>query len=172
LPPSRLGIPANEQTEKIMRRHYLAITALATLAGGWGVLRSIAEEPKVAPPHHHITAEMEACARACAHCAKECESCLNHCTQMLADGKKEHLATVRSCNDCGDICAMAGKLIARDGAFANLMCVACAKACDGCGAECAKFPNDEHMTVCAKACKECATACREMVKAEGGTGAQ
>jgi hypothetical protein len=151
-----------------MRRHYVAIAALTVFGLGW----TRADEPKVAPPHHHATAEMEACMKECARCAKECASCLNHCIQLVADGKKEHVTTLRTCNDCGDMCAMAAKMIARDGAFANLMCAACAKACDGCGAECAKFPHDEHMSKCAQACKDCAKACRAMVKADVGTGAE
>ena len=103
------------------------------------------------------------------HCAKECESCLSHCTQLLVEGKKEHALTLRSCNDCGDMCILAGKLVVRDGAFADVdvrrllprpVMVA--------GPECGKFPNDEHMSLCAQACKDCATACRAMVKADGG----
>jgi hypothetical protein len=108
---------------------------------------------------------MEQCMKECARCARECESCLTHCTFLIAEGKKEHVHTLRTCNDCGDMCAMAGKLIARDGPFMNAMCDACTKACDGCGAQCAKFPNDEHMTRCAKACGDCAKACREMIRA-------
>ena len=91
-----------------MQRHYVAIAALAALVGVWGAR---ADEPKAAPPHHHVTAEMEACMKACARCAKECGSCLNHCIHMVADGKKEHVATLRTCNDCGDMCAMSAKLI-------------------------------------------------------------
>jgi len=150
-----------------MRRHFTAIAPLATLAGSWGIMGLLADEPKSAE-HHHATAEMDACMKACARCAKECESCFTHCTNLVAEGKKEHLRTLRTCNDCGDMCAMAGKLVARGGPFMNAMCEACAKACDGCGAECAKSPHDEHMTRCADACKDCAKACREMVKANAG----
>jgi hypothetical protein len=88
-----------------------------------------------------------------------------HCTFLVAEGKKEHVHTLRTCNDCGDMCATAAKMIARDGVFTHPMCDACAKACDGCGAECAKFPHDEHMKRCADACKDCAKACREMIRA-------
>ncbi len=147
-----------------MRQHYVAIAALAVLVGVWGAR---ADEPKAAPPHHHLTPEMDACMKACAHCAKECGSCLNHCIQLVAEGKKEHVTTLRTCNDCGDMCAMAAKLIARDGAFANIMCAACAKACDACEAQCAKFPHDEHMAKCAQECKDCAKACRDMLRAGG-----
>jgi hypothetical protein len=145
-----------------MRRQLATIATAAVLAGGLGLMWARADEPKA--PHHHATPEMEACLKECARCARECESCLTHCTELVAAGKKEHVQTLRTCNDCGDLCALAAKLIARDGAFMNVMCTACAKACDGCGAECAKFPNDDHMSRCAQACKDCAKACRDMVK--------
>ena len=118
-------------------------------------------------PHQHHMAEMDKCLKACADCAKECESCFRHCTMMVTQGKKEHVRTLRTCVDCGDLCALAAKLTARQGAFMGLTCEACAKACDGCGAECDKHPNDEHMKRCAKACRECAKACREMVEMIG-----
>jgi hypothetical protein len=145
----------------------MAIAALVALAGGWSALRLKADEPKSSP--HHLSAEMEKCLKECARCAKECESCLSHCTDLVADGKREHVRTLRTCNDCGDMCAMAGKLIARNGAFMNPMCEACRKACDGCGAECAKYPHDEHMARCAQACKDCAKACKDMLQAAPGT---
>jgi hypothetical protein len=152
-----------------MRRHHVAAAAVAVaLAGGFGVLRLSAADDKKADPHRGH-AEMEACMKECARCAKECEMCLDHCTHLVADGKKEHVRTLRTCNDCGDMCAMAGKLIARNGAFMNPMCDACAKACDGCGTECEKVPTDEHMKRCGQACRDCAKACRDMVKAMGGT---
>lgn len=146
-----------------MRRHHIVTAALAVgLAGGFGVLRLAADEPQ---HHQHGAAEMEKCLKECARCARECESCFNHCTHLVAEGKKEHVRTLKTCNDCGDMCALAGKLVARNGVFMNAMCEACAKACDGCGAECDKFPHDDHMKKCAQACKDCAKACREMVQA-------
>jgi hypothetical protein len=150
-----------------MRRQQMAAAAIAAMViGSFAVLRLAAEDKKADPHRGH--AEMEACVKECANCAMECGSCLNHCTHLVADGKKEHVRTLRTCNDCGDMCAMAGKLVARNGAFMNLMCDACAKACDGCGIECEKFPSDEHMARCAKACKDCAKACRDMLKATAG----
>jgi hypothetical protein len=145
-----------------------AAVALA-LAGGLGALRLTAADERKADPHRGH-AEMEACMKECARCAKECESCFNHCAHMVAEGKKEHLRTLKTCIDCADFCAAAGKMIARNGAFMNLMCDACAKACDGCGAECDKHSHDDQMKRCADACKDCAKACRDMVKATGGTG--
>ena len=138
------------------------------LAGGLGALRLAADDRGA--EHRHGHAAMEACIKECDRCAKECESCFNHCAHMVAQGKKAHLRTLKTCIDCADFCAAASKMIARHGAFMTLMCDACAKACDGCGAECEKFPTDEHMKRCGQACRDCAKACRDMVKAMGGTG--
>ena len=147
-----------------MRRNHLAVGAVAVaLAGGWGVLRLGADEPR----HVHGKAEMEKCVKECGRCAAECASCFDHCTMLVSQGKKEHVRTLRTCVDCGDICAIAGKLTARHGALMGIVCEACAKACDACGAECKKFPSDEHMKRCADACKDCAAACREMVRVTG-----
>ena len=112
------------------------------------------------------------CARACAVCAFQCESCFDHCVRLVAEGKKEHTRTLRLCNDCGEICAVAGKVVSRQGPLQVTICESCARACDVCGAECEKFESDEHMRACAKACRECAKACRDMIKHAGheGTG--
>ena len=150
-----------------MRRHHMAAAAVAlALAGGFGIRLPAADK---ADPHRGH-AEMEACMKECARCAKECESCFNHCAHMVAEGKKEHLRTLKTSVDCADFCVDAAKMMARHGPFMTLMCDACAKACDACGAECEKFPTDEHMKRCGQACRDCAKACRDMVKAMGGIG--
>ena len=148
-----------------MRKHYVTIVAAAALAGGWWTLQSWAAEPKPASVHHHITPEMEACPAAP---LREGMRIVSQPLHACSSRQKRARPDAAQLNDCGDMCILAGKLVVRDGAFADVMCVACAKACDGCGAECGKFPNDEHMSLCAEACKDCATACRAMVKADGG----
>jgi len=134
------------------RRHLLALLALVGF-----VLPLRADEN----PHH---AHMAACAKACADCQNACASCQAHCTDLLADGKKEHLRTAQLCADCADICTAAAKIVSRGGPTAGTTCEACAKICDVCGEACEKHPQDEHMKMCAKACRDCAKACREMLK--------
>jgi hypothetical protein len=85
----------------------------------------------------------------------------------VAEGHKEHARTVQTCNDCGEFCAMAAKIVGRAGPMAVPACEGCAKACDVCGDACEKFPDDEHMKTCAKACRDCARACRDMIKHAG-----
>jgi hypothetical protein len=95
-----------------------------------------------------------------------------HCTGLVASGKKEHLATLKSCVDCGDLCAMAAKIMTRDGALIGPACDGCAKGCDLCAASCEKSPKDEHMAACARACRDCAKTCREMVKSAGSANSR
>jgi len=90
----------------------------------------------------------------------ECESCAHHGVHLIAGGKKEHLKKAGTCCDCSEFCAAAAKITSHHGPMAGLICEACAKACDTCGTECEKFPEDEHM-------KRCAKACREMVQMVG-----
>jgi hypothetical protein len=107
---------------------------------------------------------MDQCATACAECMRACESCASHCAHMVASGDKEHLVTLGTCSDCGEICAAAAKIVSRQGPMAGTICEACAKACDTCCAACEKFPQDKHMNECAKACRDCAKACRNMLQ--------
>jgi hypothetical protein len=127
-------------------------------------LVAVARADQPAAPHVHRSPEMEKCIAACIACTDQCETCFVHCTGLVASGKKEHVPTLKSCVDCGDLCAVAGKIMARNGALIGPACEGCAKACDGCAAACEKHPEDEHMKACAKACRDCSTACREMVK--------
>jgi hypothetical protein len=122
------------------------------------------DEPKAG--HEHAAHFMQ-CAKACADCMRECESCARHCARLISEGKKDHMLTLGTCADCGDICATAAKIVSRPGPLSVTICESCAKACDMCGAACEKFSSDEHMTRCAKACRDCATACREMIKHAG-----
>ena len=130
----------------------------ASLALGLAFLA--AEQP--AGPEHHAHA-FEQCAKACNDCQRSCDSCATHCRNLLAQGKKDHETTLRTCLDCADFCAAAARITARQGVFSDLICNDCAEACQRCGKECAKF-DDEHMKKCAEECSKCEKACREMLK--------
>jgi hypothetical protein len=132
-------------------------TAAALMAGA----TSAAEEKKAEDPH---AAHFSACAKACADCMLECESCSRHCADMVANGKKEHVATLGACRDCAEFCATSAKIVANRGPMAGLACESCAKACDTCATQCEKFADDAHMARCAKSCRDCAKSCREMLK--------
>jgi hypothetical protein len=104
------------------------------------------------------------CAHECARCMLECESCARHCADMVRRGEVKHEKTLGTCADCGDVCAVAAKVVARQGPMATTICEACATACETCAKACEEFPADEHMKRCAKACRDCGKACREMIK--------
>jgi hypothetical protein len=107
---------------------------------------------------------MQSCAKACSDCQRACDACATHCTHMLLEGKKEHLTTLMTCQDCATVCSAAAQIVARGGPFSNTICAACAEACSLCAKECEKFPSDLHMKTCAEECRKCETACRAMAK--------
>jgi hypothetical protein len=124
------------------------------------------QEKKVSHMEH--SAALQACAEACSNCQRSCDSCATHCAHLLADGKKDHLGTLNSCQDCATICAAASRIVARGGPYSALICDACAKACAQCAAACDKFADDKHMAACAAECRKCEKACKAMLAHLGG----
>lgn len=142
----------------------VAAATLATMAQQPGA-RPAESGPPAAPGK--LLAEQEKCMRACVDCARECATCFDHCGMLLGQGQKEHLRTLKACADCGDICALAAKVVARNGALQAPICEGCARTCDACATECEKHLNEPLMKRCSDACKACAQACREMAKHAG-----
>jgi hypothetical protein len=83
---------------------------------------------------------------------------------MLHEGKKEHLATLTTCQDCATACSAAAQIVARGGPFSTIICSACVETCSECAKACEKFPNDKHMKTCAEECRKCEASCKAMVK--------
>src|SRR4051794_11478654 len=104
------------------------------------------------------------CAEACFKCQRICDVCAQHCMTQMGEGKSHHMASLRACLDCADICSTASRIVARKGVFSTQICAACADSCTKCAAECDKHGTDAIMTQCAKQCRACETACREMLK--------
>ena len=148
-----------------MHRHPLPSLIALVAAGLFAATANAQAAPKAANPHAGHDAE---CAKACANCMQQCESCVRHCANLVAEGKKEHMKTLGTCDDCAEFCTAAARIVSHRGPMMNPMCEACAKACDTCAAACEKYPKDEHMIQCAKACRECARSCREMLKHSAG----
>jgi hypothetical protein len=119
------------------------------------------------PEHGEHDKAFEACAKACSDCQRACDSCASHCAHEVHAGNAEHMPTLSTCLDCADFCATASRISARGGVFADLICGACADACDRCAKECEKMTHDEHMAMCAKQCRDCEAACRKMIKHVG-----
>jgi hypothetical protein len=83
---------------------------------------------------------------------------------LVSEGKKEHLKTLQTCQDCATLCSAAASIVARMGPFSDTICTACAEACKRCGDECEKHSHDSIMKKCAEECRKCANACNEMLK--------
>ncbi len=111
--------------------------------------------------HAHMFQE---CATACAACQQACDGCATHCAHKLAEGMKDHLASLMTCRDCATICAAAARIVAGGGPFSAIICEACASACGECAKACEKFPDDKHMKACDEECRKCEKACRAMHK--------
>jgi hypothetical protein len=143
-----------------IRNAWIGVAAVASILVVLGPPTRAGDEPD---GHAHAKTFAK-CAKSCADCMNSCASCYHHCLGLVKAGKKDHAKTLVLCNDCAEVCGTAAKLTSSHSPFATVVCEACTKTCDDCGAACAKFTGDKHMTDCAKACKDCATACREMIK--------
>lgn len=161
-----------------MNRRKFGMVGLALVAlMGFGVaiaqqakndVKKGADKPAIEHAEHNEG--LQACAKACSDCQRACDVCSTHCAHLMADGKKEHMMTLMTCQDCADICAAASQVVARGGPFSGIICGSCADACATCAKHCEEFPDDEHMAACAKECRKCEKACREMVKHAGHHG--
>jgi hypothetical protein len=148
---------------KLGRTH---VTAFILAVLGAVAFAQAAKAP-VAPDHSQHGEAMQACAKACSDCQRQCDSCATHCGHQLYEGKKEHIMTLMTCQDCANVCTAAAQIVSRGGPFSALICGSCADACARCGKECDQFPADEHMKKCADECRKCEKACRDMVKHVG-----
>lgn len=131
--------------------------------GAAGAAAFLAGSSRAADPEHEHAEHFEKCAEACASCQVECHRCSHHCATLVADGKEKHQETMQYCSDCGDICAVAANISARQGVLSWTICQSCVEACEKCAQACEKFPDDKHMKACAEECRKCAKACRDML---------
>jgi hypothetical protein len=102
------------------------------------------------------------CAKACSDCQRACDACSAHCVGLLSEGKTQHVKTMQLCNDCAAICAASAQIVARHGPMTNVVCTACADACNQCAAACEVMKDDAHMKHCAEECRRCEKSCRTM----------
>lgn len=136
----------------------LGFVALATL-----VARPLTADDKTDGKDKPHSADLE-CAKVCGECALACDNCAAHCAKLLSDGKKEHLRTLQTCQDCAAFCGTAACITAKAGPFSDLICSSCAEACKRCGDDCDKFKSDPIMKKCAEECRKCEKTCRDMLK--------
>ncbi len=141
----------------------------AVLCAAFGLVAAFAQQPghegKEHAGMHHM--QGSALAKAAGECALACDTCAAHCTEMLAQGKKEHLDSVKTCLDCASICAATACVAGRNGPFTSVIAEACAEACRLCAEQCEKMGSDPMMKECAEACRSCEKACRAAGKGTG-----
>jgi hypothetical protein len=151
----------------MMHRQVLGVVAAlaVAVAVSFAIAQTGTQDKQTQPGTRDAHAESyDRCAKACSDCQRACDSCATHCAQLLAEGKKEHLKTLQTCQDCADFCVTAAQIVARRGPFADLICTSCAEACARCGKACEQHAShDKVMAACAEECRKCEKACREMI---------
>src|SRR5688572_25393156 len=92
--------------EKVMRRSTMVLFAvLALLLTGSLVLgQNAARQAKSGHAHHDATT------KALAHCLTECSLCMGHCAKLVEEGKKDHLTTMKPCDECAAVCFVTLKM--------------------------------------------------------------
>ena len=114
-------------------------------------------------------------ADALARCIDECFACAETCTLCADDCLSEPdvaelVKCIRLNLDCADVCAAAGRVVARQTEYdANVtrpVLEACAQACRSCGDECERHAHHhEHCRICAESCRRCEEACNALLAA-------
>lgn len=125
----------------------------------------LATHPRGAAPDRDALLE---CLRECHDCAAACAVCADAC--LAEEMVKELVRCIRLNLDCADVCEATGRVLARqtepDASLLRAQLEACARACEVCGAECARHADmHEHCRVCAESCRRCAQACRRVLQA-------
>jgi hypothetical protein len=109
------------------------------------------------------------CIEECLGCAATCTSCADAC--LGEDDPGAMVACIRTDLDCADVCTVAGRILARQGAGAALqraVLETCAEACRICAEECERHAeHHEHCRRCAEQCRRCEGACNEVLRLLG-----
>lgn len=160
--PLPISISPHQEGQNMFRLQFATILTLAigvALPAG-----SFAAEKPAAKTGESHDQHFWNCADTCHNCARMCEACSTHCSQLLAEGKKDHLEPLQTCRDCASICTAAASVTSRVGPFSEIICKSCAESCKRCGDTCAKHKDNPMIVRCAEACFKCEKACNEMLK--------
>ena len=92
---------------------------------------------------------------------QDCEAICEHMTTLLKRKPDVHIRMrqLQLLRDCADICSLTAKYVARSSTFSKITVSLCARICEACGNECAKFPDMESQH-CAHVCMNCARECQ------------
>lgn len=105
---------------------------------------------------------------ALAACATTCTQCADACLGEADPGPM--VRCIRLNEDCADVCATTGRVIARqtelDVDVVRPLVEACLAACRACGDECEGHAEHmAHCAICRDRCRECEEACRRLLEA-------
>lgn len=92
------------------------------------------------------------------------QNCLNVCDHMVTmmvgmPDVRARTTQILLLRDCAAICAALACYLARNSVFGPATASLCARICEACGAECARFPDPASQS-CARVCMHCAQECR------------
>lgn len=93
-------------------------------------------------------------------CEATCEHMSHHIKKMPDFQSRFRQAVLL--RDCADICCLTAKALARHSLIGVDAAELCARTCEACGRECAKFP-DQMSQNCSKVCLHCARECARFV---------
>lgn len=91
------------------------------------------------------------------------QNCQNVCEQMVTmmlgmPDVQARRTQIRLLIDCASICALMACYLARYSPLAQPTATLCARICEACGTECARFP-DRASQMCSQICFNCAQEC-------------
>ena len=151
------------------QRAFLRMTGAAAVVFAALAVQALAQQQSRSekPGHSERNEALDSCAKACNDCQRSCDTCATHCAHLVAQGEKEHLRTLQTCQDCAGICSTAAQIVARHGPFTDLISRSCAEACARCRKACEQHASDKIMKLCAEECRRCEQACREVLQHTG-----
>ena len=147
----------------MMSKPGLALAAIVVVAAFQ--CRAVADdqEQKAKAQLHQVHVASEKCTAACYACRRECESCSAHCVKLLAGGKAEHVNTLQTCRDCGDMSLRCGDHFSA-GAIRRPDLPCLRRGVYSMRESCDRFADDKQMKACAEECSRCEKACQEMLR--------
>lgn len=104
------------------------------------------------------------CVESCCDAMSWCNEVFLHSSRLVGSGKTQHAKLMLLLLDCGEVCSVTAKLVARESSFTAAVCQICAESCSLAAAECEKF-DDSTMKDAAKSLRTCRDACLALLKA-------
>jgi hypothetical protein len=97
------------------------------------------------------------------HCLASHRRCLETAAYAVKQGGAlASPAMIAMLTDCAELCQATANSMLRGSPLHQVLCRACAEACDQCAEACSKHGADAQMAQCAQTCRTCAEGCREM----------